>query len=95
MINVIAKFTAKKDLIEETKTTLQSLIPPTQKDEGYVQYDLHQDLNNPQLFFMYETWENEEALNKHLSTPHLTNFVEKANEILEIPMEVSILKKLN
>lgn len=94
MLTVIAKMAAKQSKIEETKALLQSLVAPTLKEDGCIQYDLHQGKPEEQVFFFYENWESREALEKHLANDHLVEFKEKAQSLLEKPMEVFLMHKL-
>lgn len=94
MLTVIAKMTAKQSKIVETKALLQSLVAPTLKEEGCIQYDLHQEKPEEQVFFFYENWESREALEKHLANDHLADFKKKAQSLLEKPMEVFLMHKL-
>lgn len=94
MLTVIAKITAKKSKVKETKALLQSLVNPTLKEEGCIQYDLHQGKPEEYIFFFYENWESRDALEKHLANTHLVDFREKAQDLLEKPMEVFLLDKL-
>ena len=72
---IVAKIEAKKDQIELVKSELLKLIEPTRKEEGCIQYDLHQDNENPEIFFFYERWESRELLQTHLSNKHLTDYM--------------------
>ncbi|KFF73693.1 MULTISPECIES: putative quinol monooxygenase [Chryseobacterium] len=94
MLTVIAKITAKKSKVKETKALLQSLVNPTLKEEGCNQYDLYQGKPEEYIFFFYENWESRDALEKHLVNTHLVDFREKAQDLLEKPMEVFLLDKL-
>lgn len=53
------------------RSALSKLIEPTLKEAGCIQYDLHQDNDNPSLFMFYETWENRELWQDHLKSPHI------------------------
>lgn len=79
VVTVVARIEAKKDKVEFVKEELLKLIEPTKKDEGFIQYDLHQDNEDPAVFVFYENWESEELLDKHLATKHLSDYV-KATE---------------
>ncbi|SFU60022.1 Quinol monooxygenase YgiN [Pustulibacterium marinum] len=94
MLTVIAKIIAKKTKVAETKALLQSLVAPTLQEEGCIQYDLHQGSAEEQVFFFYENWEDRNALEKHLANTHLVAFKDKAQDLLEKPMEVFLLSKL-
>ena len=91
-VTVIARVRAKQGMEETVKNALLSLIEPSRADEGCINYDLHQDPGNPALFMFHENWTSEEALNNHLATPHLKAFIEKADELLADPLDVSLWK---
>jgi quinol monooxygenase YgiN len=72
-LTIIARLLAKKESAEAVKAELLKLIAPTRGEEGCIEYRLHQDNDNPALFFFYETWENEARLEKHKETDHYRN----------------------
>lgn len=74
ILTVIANIKAKADKIEEVKAELLKLIDATREEAGCINYDLHQDNQNPAHFLFYETWQNQSALDKHAATPHFVNF---------------------
>lgn len=92
MLYVVAKGISKKENVEETKKEMLSLIPLTLKEKGCVKYDLHQELENPEIFYFYEIWESKEDLDNHLNNDHLVAWSAKQKELLAAPMEVSLLK---
>ena len=59
-LTIVANITAKPDKIELVKYELMKLIPITLAEEGCIQYDLHQDNDNPAHFMFYENWESRE-----------------------------------
>lgn len=79
---VLAIFEAKQGKEQVLKTLLTSLIEPTLKEEGCINYDLHQCLDNPAKFMFYENWSSKEAHAKHVQTPHLQAWRAKRDEVL-------------
>ena len=75
-LTIIANIEAKADKIELVKTALLKLIEPTRLEEGCIQYDLHQDNNNPAQFTFVENWVSNELLQKHLNSPHLKMYMQ-------------------
>ena len=62
---------------------LEALVEPTTREDGYVNYDLHQADDDPAVFYFYENWESEAALDAHLSTPHLEQFKSVMDDLLD------------
>ena len=46
-------------------------------------YDLHQSIEDPDMFLFYENWESGADLDAHLSAPHLTQFAARIPELLD------------
>ncbi|MBN2445110.1 MAG: antibiotic biosynthesis monooxygenase [Phycisphaerae bacterium] len=76
---IVANIEAKADKVDLVKAELEKLIPITRAEEGCVQYDLHQDNDNPAVFLFYEIWESRELWQVHMKAPHLAGF-SKATE---------------
>jgi quinol monooxygenase YgiN len=43
----------------------------SQSDEGCLFYRYHRSLTDPDRFMLVERWTDDEALQKHLATPHV------------------------
>ncbi len=54
-------------------------VEPTRKEEGCIQYDLHQDNDNPELFLFYENCESRELWQVHMQNENLAAYM-KATE---------------
>jgi quinol monooxygenase YgiN len=68
---ILARIEAKNDKIELVKAALLTLIEPTLKETGCIQYHLHQDNEKPSVFVFYEIWESRELWQQHLSSVHI------------------------
>ena len=78
-ITIVARILAKIEKKEFVKTELLKLADLSKSDKGCINYDLHQDNENSNLFFVYENWENPDALQKHVESTHFTEYM-KATE---------------
>lgn len=74
-ITIVAHITANADQIERVKTELQKLVEPTQAEAGCLQYDLHQDNQNPAHFMFYENWESRQLWQEHMNAAHLQAYL--------------------
>lgn len=73
-LTIIARILAKAEKIELVRTELLKLIEATRAEEGCINYDLHQDNENPNLFLFYENWTSRDLWQKHMETAHLAAF---------------------
>ena len=93
-VTVIARLRAKEGKENSLKEILLDLIEPSRRDEGCINYDLHQSDNDSSMFMFHENWTSKEALDKHLATPHLQSFIKESEGLLAKPLDVSLWSKL-
>ena len=74
-LTIVAKIEAYPDKVELVKSELLKLIEPSSKEKGYLQYDLHQDNENPATFLFYENWESRELWQAHMKNAHLAQYL--------------------
>lgn len=74
-LTIVARIEAKSDDIERVKEALLDLIEPTRSEDGCLQYDLHQDNENPEVFLFYEIWESRAQWQTHMNNDHLKAYV--------------------
>lgn len=75
-VTVVAKIVAKKDCIESVKGELLKLVSPTRKEQGCIEYRLHQDNADPATFIFFETWESRACLEAHMLTVHFRTYLQ-------------------
>lgn len=78
-LTVIAKILVKDAQREFVKSELLKLIEPTRAEEGCINYDLHQDNKNPNLFLFFENWTTRDLWQKHIKNDHIVAY-QKATE---------------
>lgn len=94
LLTVIASMRAKPGKEQALREALEALIAPTAKEDGYVNYDLHQGVEDPAVFFFYENWESGEAMDAHLVAPHLVEFGGRIDELLDGALQLSRLRRI-
>ena len=82
-VTLVVKVVAKKDSVEELKRELLKMVEPTRREDGCMEYNLHQDNENPAVFFFYENWKSEEALEQQIAMPHFQGFVAATGSLTE------------
>ena len=78
-LTIIARILAKEEKRDLVKAELVKLIESTRAEEGCINYDLHQDNKNKNLFLFYENWESRELWQNHMNNPKLAEYL-KATE---------------
>ncbi|WP_067520410.1 putative quinol monooxygenase [Endozoicomonas ascidiicola] len=82
-LTIVADIVANKDHIDLVKKELLKLIDVTRAENGCIQYDLHEDNNNPAHFVFYENWESYELWQIHMKNPHLTDYLNATEGAVE------------
>ena len=75
-LSILAHIYAHPDQIDLVQKELHKVIEPTRSEKGCLNYDLHQDNENPAHFFFFENWESRELWQMHMENDHLQKFKE-------------------
>ncbi|MDX7647187.1 putative quinol monooxygenase [Aeromonas caviae] len=76
---VIAQLDAKPEFSDRFRAALDPLIAATLQEPGCLRYQLHQSLESPHGWMLYEEWESETALLAHQQQPHYIAFASLAS----------------
>ena len=94
MIYVFAKFTLKEDAKEAFMALASEMVTLTVKEEGCIQYELCQDINNSCIMVMNEIWTSTETLAAHSASDHFTRIIPQMDAMFNTPTEVTIFRKV-
>jgi quinol monooxygenase YgiN len=92
-IRVIARAVALAGNEEQLRNTLREMLAPTRAEKGCRLYELYES-NNAGLFYFYEKWESQDALDRHTKTPHYRHLAQNLRDLLEGEFEVNVLSSL-
>ena len=73
-LTIVARIEAHPDKVELVKSELLKLVEPKRKEVGCLQYDLHQDNENPAVFLFSENWENRALWRRHMESQHIADY---------------------
>ena len=68
---VTARFIFKPEHQAEIDPKIRELAHTSKYDEGCIQYTLHQSIEDPNTYLIYEIWESPHALQLHADSPHV------------------------
>lgn len=74
-LTIVGQVQAKENKIEFVKNELEKLIPVTREEAGCIQYDLHQNNEDPVHFLFYENWESRELWQNHMNSQHIKDYI--------------------
>ena len=74
-LTIVARILAKPEKRELVKKELLKLIDITRAEKGCINYNLHQDNENENLFLFFENWEIRELWQTHMNNTHLAEYM--------------------
>jgi quinol monooxygenase YgiN len=94
-IVLIARLKVKDDAVDEAKRLALGLVADSRGEEGCVNYDIHQAIDDQTVFVWHETWRNKAALDEHFEKPYFKNFFARASELAAEPPQVNLTKMIS
>jgi quinol monooxygenase YgiN len=95
LLTVIASMRAKPGKEDELRAALEKLVEPTKTEPGNVNYDLHQGVADPAVFYFYENWESAEFLQQHSKSPMLQETIARAaTELVDGDITIVPLRRI-
>ncbi|MEM8843639.1 MAG: putative quinol monooxygenase [Pseudomonadota bacterium] len=82
-LTIVANIKAKKDKIDYVKAELEKLIDITRAEKGCLNYDLHQNNDDPAHFLFYENWESRDLWQTHMNNQHLKDYMSATETAIE------------
>lgn len=67
---LVATVVAKEGQLEAVQAALATLVEPTRREEGCLEYNFHQSQDDPNTFVFYERWQSEQHLQQHVASAH-------------------------
>jgi quinol monooxygenase YgiN len=64
-INLTVIIKSKPEYREELKSVLKNLVDNSTKEAACLRYDLHQNIEDPNVFILHEVWKNKEGQDLH------------------------------
>lgn len=81
-INITAIIKSLPNKVAEMKGILEELAIASNKEEACLQYDLHQVVDQPNVFIFHEIWKDKESFDGHNNSAHVLTFKEASKAIL-------------
>ncbi|MBO9418055.1 antibiotic biosynthesis monooxygenase [Labrenzia sp. R4_2] len=89
---LVGQARARPGSAEELEQALVALVAPTREETGALQYHVHRDRADPDLFVFYEAWASLADLKEHLQMPYIQQFLAGHQELIDGEMQVTWLK---
>ncbi len=70
-ITIVAILEVKDGQRDFVRAEMLKILAPTRAEDGCIDYVLHEDNKNPNIFMFYETWASYDLWQNHLKSDHL------------------------
>jgi quinol monooxygenase YgiN len=94
-LTAVAHVKAKPGKESDVRRELLSLVAPSRKDEGCLNYDLHQGVDNPALFLFHENWTSKAHLDRHLQKPDLRAVLARVGQMVAEPPQITLWERIS
>ncbi|MDQ7988082.1 MAG: putative quinol monooxygenase [Candidatus Dactylopiibacterium sp.] len=88
ILTIIAVLKAKTGQREALRSALKALLLPTRAEPGCVDYALFQLTDEPDTFYVRESWRGQAALDAHVALPHFQAFAKNMDALLAEPLKL-------
>ncbi len=85
MIVIAGRVAVRPERREEAVRVARTMVAATRREPGCRAYGFHTDLEDPNVFFVFEEWEDEQALARHFRTEHMATFRRHLPDLLAGP----------
>ena len=93
-INIFATLIAAPGKEEALRTILSGLVPLTRQEPGNLQYALHEALETPGVFYVYEAYKDQAAVDAHMQSPHFQAALGEAGPLLGGPPSIAATRQI-
>jgi quinol monooxygenase YgiN len=91
---IFARFHAKAGRETALALALQETVAATHQEKGCLSIEAFRCIRDPKVFYIHSRWFDELAFNLHVDMPHTVHFVDRAQALIDHPLEVTRTRPL-
>lgn len=93
-IIMCAVFHAKPEYVGELRDRLKEMVHFSREESGCLFYDLHVDRTDESFFTFLESWESQEALDRHDQTAHVKAIIADSQRLTVDGIHVKFMHRV-
>jgi quinol monooxygenase YgiN len=86
---IFARFHAREGQEEAVATLLRDQVVAVRDEAGLLMIDAYRSVRDPRLFFIHSRWVDEAAFEIHAGLPRTRRFIERAEQLIDHPFDVT------
>lgn len=91
-ITMLVTFNVKSEYESQFKNALYEDLKQARKEPGNISMELYKHRDKTNVFYFFERWESQTALDKHFEKPYTKNILELNKVALTSPMTIDYLE---
>ena len=94
-IVLIARLKVKSDSVEPAKRAALAIINDSRHEDGCLNYDFHQAIDDETVFIWHETWASKAAIDAHGASKHFNNFSAGIKDLIDEPLQITLTRMIS
>ena len=86
---IFARFHAREGQEEALEALLRAQPELVRAEPGCLEMGIYRSVRDPRLFWIHSRWADEAAFNMHANLPNTDRFVERAEQLIDHPFDVT------
>ncbi len=86
---IFARFHAREGQEATLAAVLREQVGPVRAEPGCLAMGAYRSVRDPRLFWIHSRWVDEAAFEVHAKLPNTTRFVERAEQLIDHPFDVT------
>jgi quinol monooxygenase YgiN len=91
---IFARFHARSGQEHALADELREVVPRVGGEPGCISIETFRAVSDPRLFFLHSRWVDEPAFDRHAELAATTQFVERAQRLIDHPFDVTRTRSL-
>lgn len=94
-IVIIARLKVKDGEVEAAKNAVLAIVEDSRAEEGNLNYDIHQAIDDPTVFIWHETWKSKSAIDEHFATDFFQGLLAAVGPLAAEPPVITLTKMIS
>jgi len=91
---VFARFRAREGQEQALEALLRAQPELVRAEPGCLEMGIYRSVRDPRLFWIHSRWADEAAFNMHANLPNTDRFIERAEQLIDHPLDVTRSRSL-
>jgi quinol monooxygenase YgiN len=86
---IFARFHARAGQEDAVIAALHDTVIPSSTEAGCLAIAAYRSARDPRLFWIHSRWRDEAAFERHAEQPHTVRFLERVQQLIDHPLDVT------